>query len=105
MRLTADQQEHYARHLLLDGFDQEKVLASGVRVRGTDSAALWCARYLAANGIGRLQVDEPAWHDELRALGPWLELAGPTDHEIAPQGGPTEGARAATDVLRQVLQK
>src|SRR5207248_7858213 len=74
MELSPRQQERYARHLLLDDLDQEKLLAAAVRVRGKGAAAHWAARYLAASGIGRLAVDEPAWHDELRGLGPWLRI-------------------------------
>jgi hypothetical protein len=98
--LSAEQQERYSRHLLLDGFDQEKLLAASVRVRGESAAARWAARYLAASGVGHLVVDEPSWEAELRALGPWLRLGGVARIEIAPQGGPEEGARAALEVVR-----
>ncbi len=101
--LSPEQQEHYARHLLLDGFDQERLLAAKISVRGTDAAAHWAARYLAASGVGGLSVDVPAWHEELRALGPWLALSGETSLTIAPRGGPIEGARAALDAIREVL--
>jgi hypothetical protein len=102
MRLTPEQEERYARHLLLDGFGgegQERLLALSVRVRGTGVAARWAARYLAASGVGRLAVDDPSWADELRALGPWLQLGSETALQIAPEGGPEDGARAALDVL------
>jgi hypothetical protein len=100
--LSAEQQERYSRHLLLDGFDQEKLLAASVRVRGRSAAALWAARYLAASGVGRLAVDEPSWESELRALGPWLQLGEAADIVIAPEGGPEEGARAAMEVVRSL---
>jgi hypothetical protein len=107
--LSAEQQERYSRHLLLDGFDQEKLLAACVHVHGTSAAALWAARYLAASGVGGLIVDEPAWEPELRALGPWLLLGAAaaeknnfffSRREITPQGGPAEGALAAMEVVR-----
>jgi len=101
--LSPDQQERYARHLLLDGFDQERLLAARISVRGADAAAHWAARYLAASGVGGLSVDVPAWHEELRALGPWLAISGEASLTITPRGGPIEGARAALDAIREVL--
>ena len=111
--LTAEQQERYSRHLLLDGFDQDKVGAASFHVQGRGRAALWAARYLAATGCGRLVVDEPAWHDELRRLAPWTELTGPAEKRIDLLSGPggTEGAeaeagvQAALDAIREVLAK
>jgi molybdopterin/thiamine biosynthesis adenylyltransferase len=109
MHLTAEQQERYSRHLLLDGFDQEKVLQASVAVRGTGQAAHWAARYLASSGVGRLQVDEPAWRDELLSLGPWLTIVvrpdAAADGELvcAPtDDGPVAGALAALETLRQL---
>ncbi|HZR10025.1 MAG TPA: hypothetical protein VFA79_15690 [Myxococcales bacterium] len=110
--LTAVQQERFSRHLLLDGFDQDKVGQASFHVRGRGGAALWAARYLAASGCGRLVVDEPAWEDELRRLGPWTDLTGPAAEEIviedAGEGaaeGATRGAQAALDALRQVVAR
>ena len=112
MQLDAAQQEQYARHLLLDGFGgegQERLLAAAVRVRGAGDAALWCARYLAASGVGRLDVEVPAWEEELRALGPWLTL-GPATTEVAPRdgAGPAEsamnGAQAAIETVRNLVR-
>lgn len=104
--LTAEEQERYARHLLLDGFDQDKLRAACFRIRGTGTAALWAARYLAASGCGRLVVDQPAWHGELRRLGPWTELVGPTQTEIdLSSGGAIEGVQAVLDAIREVLAK
>jgi molybdopterin/thiamine biosynthesis adenylyltransferase len=101
VHLTPAQQERYSRHLLLDGFDQEKVLQASVAVRGTDTAAHWAARYLAASGVGRLQVDEPGWRDELMALGPWLELVDHADLVCAPKAEDAAGGTmAAIDLLR-----
>ena len=97
--LTAEQQERYARHLLLDGFDQEKLLAASAHVQGTSPAAHWCARYLAASGNGALQIDEPAWREELQQLGPWLQFRA-SALQLAPRGGPIEGCKAAIDFLR-----
>ena len=99
--LTGEQQERYARHLLLDGFDQEKLCAASAHVVGTDAAASWAARYLASSGIGGLQVDEPSWREELQRLGPWLKfIASP--NQIAPRGGPFEGAQAAVAFMRSL---
>jgi hypothetical protein len=105
MELSPSQQERYSRHLLLDGFDQEKVLQASVTVRGMGTAAHWAARYLAASGVGRLKVDDLSWRDELLALGPWLELL----HEDVPlvcaptAEGAAGGALAAIETLRRVL--
>jgi molybdopterin/thiamine biosynthesis adenylyltransferase len=103
MDLSAEQQERYSRHLLLEGFDQEKVLQASVAVRGKGQAAHWAARYLASSGVGRLQVDEPAWREELRALGPWLRLVDDGELVCAPTGeGAAAGALAALETLRQL---
>ena len=113
MQLDAGQQDHYARHLLLDGFGgegQERLLAAAVQVEGEGEAALWCARYLASSGVGRLAVEVPAWADELRALGPWLLLVDSAGRRVAPLdgSGPAEsamnGARAAIEVVRAVAR-
>ncbi len=111
--LTPGQQERYARHLLLDGFDQERLLAAGVRVRGSGAAALWAARYLAASGVGRLEIDEPAWRGELEALGPWLTVVRDAARdarlvEVSPREGATpaesalNGAQAALEATRVI---
>ncbi|HUJ27552.1 MAG TPA: ThiF family adenylyltransferase [Myxococcales bacterium] len=97
--LSDAQQERYARHLLLDGFDQDRLFAAAVHVEGTEAAAHWAARYLAASGIGALQIDEPSWREELQQLGPWLHLRE-CAARIAPQGGPQQGAQAAIDFIR-----
>jgi hypothetical protein len=104
MELSPSQQERYSRHLLLEGFDQEKVLQASVAVTGKGVAAHWAARYLAASGVGRLKVDEPAWREELLALGPWLELVDEAAFVCASTaGGAAEGALAAIETLRRVL--
>jgi hypothetical protein len=109
--LTAEQQEQYSRHLLLDGFDQDKVRRARFHVRGRGPAALWAARYLAASGCGTVVVDEPAWHDELRRLGPWTDLSGAVDGEIllsadaAGSEAAMIGAQAALDGIRRVLAR
>ncbi len=117
--LTAGQQERYSRHLLLEGFDQDRVRQASFHVVGRGRAALWAARYLAASGCGRLQVDDPAWHEELGSLGPWTELSGPADKEvIVPiarepgKGGEPfaadealRGAQAALDAIREVAAR
>ena len=105
MELTPEQQERYARHLLLEGFDQEKVFAASIGVRGAGPAARWAARYLAASGVGSLSVDEPAWREELLALGPWVKLDAVPDLELFPAGGPADGCRAAISALLEVLAK
>jgi len=111
--LTPEQQERFSRHLLLDGFDQDKVRAASFRVAGRGPAARWAARYLAASGCGRLVVDEPAWHPELRRLAPWTDLTGPTQRTITPSSDPgrsaseaaMHGAHAALDAIREVLAR
>ena len=104
--LTAEQQERYARHLLLDGFDQDRLRDASFHVQGRGRAALWAARYLAASGAGRVVVDEPSWHEELRKLAPWTDLAGIGEKKIiffSDSAGPVEGAQAAVDAIRQAL--
>jgi hypothetical protein len=109
--LTAEQQERYSRHLLLDGFDQDRLRLASVHVQGRGAAALWAARYLAASGFGRVVVDEPAWHDELRRLAPWTDLAGPAERRLSlvPDRDSdgveeaTRGTQAALDAIREVL--
>jgi hypothetical protein len=111
--LTPEQQERYSRHVLLDGFDQDRVRQASFHVVGKGGAALWAARYLAASGCGRVVVDEPAWHEELRRLGPWTELCGTVEREIVlppvPAAAGAEnamrGAQAALDAIREVLGK
>ncbi|HET7786175.1 MAG TPA: hypothetical protein VFL36_09400 [Myxococcales bacterium] len=103
--LSPEQQERFARHLLLDEFDQDKLTDASFHVCGTGTAALWAARYLAASGCGRVVVDQPAWHDELRRLGPWTDLSGPAEKKIifsSPDGGAVEGAEAAMDAICEV---
>jgi hypothetical protein len=104
--LTAHQQERYARHVLLDGFDQDKLRAASFRIRGSGAAALWAARYLAASGAGRVVVDSPAWEDELRRLGPWTELAGPaqTDLDLS-SGDAGQGIQAVLEAIREVMAR
>ncbi len=108
--LSPEQQERYARHLLLDGFGgegQERLLLASVRIEGAGLAARWAARYLAASGVGKLEV-HPAFAEECRALGPWLALGGGCALSIAPEEGATAadsamiGAGAALDVLRSL---
>jgi hypothetical protein len=111
--LTPEQQERYSRHLLLDGFDQDQVRAASIHVQGRGAAALWAARYLAASGFGRVVVDEPAWHDELRRLAPWTELGGSAQKKInfVQEGKSTgveaasQGAQAALEAIREALGK
>src|SRR5712671_1468832 len=113
--LTPGQQERYARHLLLDEFGgegQERLLAAAVHVGGTGPAALWAARYLAASGVGRLEIEDPAWRDELLGLGPWLTLdvrdVQLVQGGLAPRDGATpaesamNGAQAALDIVRRI---
>jgi hypothetical protein len=79
-------------------------------VRGKGVAALWAARYLAASGVGRLQIDVAAWLDELLALGPWLELVQDAQLQIQPREGegPAEsavnGAQAALEMVRAIAR-
>ena len=112
MLLDAAQQDRYARHLILDGFGgegQERLLAAAVQVRGQGPAALWCARYLASSGVGRLCVEVRGWAEELRALGPWLTVATqeiPGIHflEVAPAEGAMNGAQAAIEAVRTLAR-
>jgi hypothetical protein len=120
MELSAAQQEHYARHLILDSFGgegQERLLAASVRVRGQGDAALWAARYLAASGVGRLAVDAASWTAELRSLAPWSTVeadggrgASAGWREVTPPdgSGPAEsaanGAQAALALVRAVAR-
>jgi hypothetical protein len=109
--LTPEQQERYSRHLLLDGFDQDKVREASFHVQGRGAAARWAARYLAASGCGRVIVDEPAWHHELRRLAPWTDLAGPAESRLilfsdsggSGAEGAMQGAEAALQAIREVL--
>jgi len=106
--LTPEQQERYSRHLLLDGFDQDKIRRAYFHVQGKGAAARWAARYLAASGCGRVVVDDPAWHEELRRLGPWTDLSGPAEKNLNDLGGEgvegaMRGTQAALDALRQAL--
>jgi hypothetical protein len=105
--LTPGQQERYARHLLLDGFDQERLLDAAVSVEGTGVAAHWAARYLAASGVGALWVEDASWQGELRALGARL-ADRPGAHLVRCADGATpadsamNGAQAALDLVRKV---
>ena len=111
--LTPEQQERYSRHLLLDGFDQDRVRLASIHVQGRGAAALWAARYLAASGFGRVVVDEPAWHDELRRLAPWTDLSGPAekklffvqDRDSTGVEAAMRGVQAALGAIREVLAK
>src|SRR5262245_53557525 len=94
MRLTEEQQERYARHLLLDqlgGQGQERLLSSCVRVRGTGPAARWAARYLAASGIGAIILDDERAAAECRELSPDVRILDPEgdsdlDLDLTPPG-------------------
>jgi molybdopterin/thiamine biosynthesis adenylyltransferase len=107
--LTPAQQERYSRHLLLDGWGgegQERLLAASVRVRGQGAAALWAARYLAAAGVGRLVVDTEEMHTECRTLNvdcSVVRAPAEAQLDLAPSGGPFEGAQAALAALRSLL--
>jgi hypothetical protein len=119
--LTDAQQERYARHLLLDplgGVGQERLLASAVFLdlpASAAPAARWCARYLAASGVGALHLAGPwaeAAAEECRDLGPdtrvslgepagpalRLSLEGPLF--VGAPGTAAQGAEAALRALR-----
>ena len=119
--LSDAQQERYARHLLLDplgGAGQERLLAAAAFVdlpASAAPAARWCARYLAASGVGVLYLHGP-WADaaaeECRDLGPdtrvvagappgpalRIALDGPLF--VEPPGTAAQGAEAALRALR-----
>jgi hypothetical protein len=102
MELSPAQQERYSRHLLLDGFDQERAMQLSIAVKGRGIGARWAARYLAASGVQRLAIDEPAWRDELQKLGPWLEIVESAAIVCAPTiDTPEGGALAAAEALRK----
>ena len=108
MDLSVDQQERYARHLLLEGWGgegQERLLGSAVRVVGSGQAALWAARYLASSGVGTLVV-EPQIADACRGSNPdvRLLLEGLVELQIEPVGGPIEGAKAALQACAALLR-
>jgi hypothetical protein len=108
MDLSAEQQERYSRHLLLDGWGgegQERLLQARIRVRGAGVAALWCARYLAGSGVGAVVVEEPL-AAEVRAANPDAHVvcAGPSDIEVAPRGAAVDGARAALRAIVGLLR-
>jgi hypothetical protein len=102
MVLSAAQQERYSRHLLLDGFDQERALRLSISVKGRGQGARWAARYLVASGIGSIQIDEPLWEPELRALGPEVQFVSNASIVCAPNIDSAEGgAMAAAEALRK----
>ena len=117
IRLTASQQERYARHLLLDelgGEGQERLLAARVRVNGTGAGARWAARYLAASGVGTLVLENGAWAEECLALSPDVRIArGPLEAAIQVNveegGGPAQaalrGAWAAVQAIREIARQ
>lgn len=58
--LTDSQIERYSRQIVLPevgGRGQERLLAAHAAIVGRDEAALFCAAYLAAAGVGRLCLD------------------------------------------------
>src|SRR4051794_35133173 len=100
MRLTAREQERYARHLLLDGLGgegQERLLAARLRVRGGGVAARWAARYLAASGVGALALDDAESAGECRALSPDLHLVADATADVMVED---EGEGPAAAALR-----
>ena len=119
--LSSAQQERYARHLLLEplgGAGQERLLASAAFVdlpESSAAAARWCARYLAASGVGTLHLRGPwagAAADECRDLGPDTHVyLGAPDHPalrislegplyVSSPGSAAQGAEAALRALR-----
>jgi hypothetical protein len=58
--LTDSQIERYSRQIVLPevgGRGQERLLVAQATIVGRDEAALFCAAYLAAAGVGRLHLD------------------------------------------------
>ncbi len=101
MELTAEQQERYSRHLLLEGLGgegQERLCQASVRVRGEGLSALWAARSLAAAGVGTLVVGSEAIASECRLLNVdcSVSLSGWAALVVDAAGSSAlEGARAA----------
>ena len=84
--LTDEQQEHFSRHLLLDGWEgegQEKLCATRLHVVGDGLAAKWARRYLLASGV------------QLDAGGAELRVDG---------DDPAEGARRALETVCAILR-
>jgi hypothetical protein len=102
MALSPQDQERYSRHLLLDGFDQDRTMSLSVAVQGRGLGARWAARYLAASGVGSIQIDEPAWREELLRLQPSLRFVQNAEESCAPRfDTPEAGAFAAAEALRK----
>ncbi len=87
--LTADQRRRYARQLTLDEVGrrgQERLLAARVALDGDGPAAQEAATYLAAAGVGRLEVS-PSLHARLAArlgaLNPDVTLAVGGSDQVA----------------------
>lgn len=97
--LSAEHQERYARHLLLDDFGgdaQERLLAGAVVVRlpaEAAQAARWAVRYLASSGVGTLVLD-----------GPWAEEAAAEARRLAPQAAVSQAAAAPAGLAAVTIE-
>jgi molybdopterin/thiamine biosynthesis adenylyltransferase len=108
LSLTETQIERYSRHILLKevgGIGQERLLSASAHVLGTGIAAEEAAVYLAAGGVGRLQLSagvKARLETRIPALNPDITLTEvETDaFEVQPAGNTRfEGALAALRAL------
>lgn len=103
MSLTDDQIDRYSRQIILPevgGIGQEKLLAARVFLAGGATFTAWTARYLAAAGVGAIEIAgaEAELLAELRALdggvraaNAGLDRAAETSAAIIDRSAPAAG--------------